>query len=919
MNYTPPTPVSPNSLPNSAYNSPYTTYSRPTHHHRKRISALRLSSDTTSTLPEYNPNSASVTPWRTVPEVTEIDDAPPGYSSDSAEEADEDTDISDAGSRSQAQRSVFVTVGFNSAPPSTSTFTSPSTPRTSRIKRGPSHRRRRSNPVNLDPQSNSDLYLDSLLERSVHALEMSNALLQSSISTKTTLSGILNQETDSEEGVRSMAHSPMPPRPGSGSGIYSLERSAQELSSRITSNRNVHETWVEDLEQISRDVDLLFSEDAQERRRNRRHGSSSSSSQGSVSASLPTTSSPLQSYRHHLTAGSSHPRSSKRATRRASLDFGSSQTHFSQSVRVEHSEQYDEMTGVPHLRYDVPDRERFVAHPPRALTQYVVVEGDVRHGHEDRNASHRHHSTEAMHARRDSDDKDKDRRNVGTTRNLMKVLHQEPESPRNDETIVLPSTLGLRVSGTHSTIRSSKQSSRSRSRSPGQTSSTVPPSASRITTKPPPSSSSHQFTRAPHAYNMLSSFVYPVSSSASIPKRSNSTSSLSRKDLQLGPRRRSANAAATERPNFESTPSKHYSIGVSKRRHSTSPAASTTSTRTSTSGSSTITAGSASRSRSQTPKPLGSGFPSLPSSSLGRRNMTPPMEASGSGGEGTGRASSEPGEESENSSDSCPTKQTILSLRKILDANPPAEPSHNDWTLISKPPRLLQQSLKVGIPVEAGTSTATASISKLFTQGVHSHEGSVTRHRNGEQRMSSFKGKGKASASNSAVPSAPATPPIISPASTPSRMNFGKSLPDFLSSSVALALGASSPLSSKPSSGSSTPVTPGHSKRISFAELPEGTQGTGPQRQSKKRKGKQTTLSRQSGIRNAKARASRKRNTGDDEGDESKGWLGWLIGISGVDNGRSDKPDDRLGKVWGGYGLASRGPGYGNGLDEWGI
>ncbi|KAE9410098.1 hypothetical protein BT96DRAFT_468183 [Gymnopus androsaceus JB14] len=90
--YTPPTPVSPNSRPVSGY-------TRPSHHYRKRISALRLSSDTTSTLPEYiptNPISTKVT------EATEIEDAPPGYP-DSAEEADEDTDLSEDDRR----KSVF--------------------------------------------------------------------------------------------------------------------------------------------------------------------------------------------------------------------------------------------------------------------------------------------------------------------------------------------------------------------------------------------------------------------------------------------------------------------------------------------------------------------------------------------------------------------------------------------------------------------------------------------------------------------------------------------------------------------------------------------------------------------------------------------------------------------------------------------
>ena len=58
--------------------------------HRKRVSALRLSSDTTLTLPEYNP----VSNWQRqqIDGETE-DDRPPEY--DSAEEADEESDPDD--------------------------------------------------------------------------------------------------------------------------------------------------------------------------------------------------------------------------------------------------------------------------------------------------------------------------------------------------------------------------------------------------------------------------------------------------------------------------------------------------------------------------------------------------------------------------------------------------------------------------------------------------------------------------------------------------------------------------------------------------------------------------------------------------------------------------------------------------------
>ncbi|KAJ3859563.1 hypothetical protein EV359DRAFT_86261 [Lentinula novae-zelandiae] len=958
--YPPSTPVSPNSRSVTANSSPYTTYTR---HHRKRISALRLSSDTTSTLPEYiptNPNIPSVAHWRTVPEATEIDDAPPGYSSDSAQEADEDTDLSDEDRRRQIQRSVFATVGIHSAPATATTFTSSPSLRASRPKRELSHRRKRSNPtLSLDPiQSNSDLYLDSLLERSVHALEMSNVLLQSSMSTKTSLSGILHQETDEDEPmVPSSAMRSSTSRSVAGSGMNSLERSARGLSARIMGGGYAHETWIEDLEQIGKDVDQLFSEEAQkerrQRNRTRRNGSQSGSSQGSISSSLPVVSStPLQSYdkfnrdRIAHSSGTSPQQHSNHAIRRTLVDLRShSQARsFSNPNRAEHSEslkRHDVMAGVPHLRYDVQDRERFISQPPRALTQYVVVKGDLTHGHEEENSFQHHRMNSSRGLNDDGNDNNSDN---GWREG---PIGQETELPKNDEDepIVLPSTLGVRSLGTYSTIRRNPQLlSRSKSSSPEQSMSrlvyhhddqlSIPSttiSTPTIVLDPSSSLPPHSSfpTRAPNAYNMLSSFVYPASSPSSnlTPKRSASSSSNSRPKGKTSPfaspwasRRSSVNSTAAERPSFGATSGTNGHGHFARRRHSTSPAASMMSNRTTcttrsggSGSSSTITAGSSSRSRSQTPKPLESG-PILTTS--GRRHMTPPLEVSsnsGSGGEGN---CSERREESDGSSDSCPTKQTILSLRKILDTHiPPEKLSSDDWTLISKPPLLLQQSSKAGVPVEAGTSNATASISKLFTRGVHSHEGSVTR-RYDEQRQSSFKGKGKATSTDSAASSAPSTPITTSrgPTLTPNKMSFDN-IPKLLGTSVALALGASSPLSSTPSSGASTPATPSHLKRISFAELPEGTQGTGSNRKSRQRKGKQKASGSRISNRNGGASYRKQSESDDDEGDEPKGWLRWLINAAGVDSGRPDKIDERLGKGWG---SASRGPGYG-GIDEWGI
>ncbi|KAG6919742.1 hypothetical protein DXG01_001576 [Tephrocybe rancida] len=191
--------------------------------HRKRTSALRLSSDTTHSLPLYV--------------ASNNDDRPPDYP-DSAEEGDADTDSSDS--------SVFLSPPLISPLPSASF-----SPRRRRFT--PTHRRRQSTTSPTDP------YLDSLLARSVHALEMSNTLLQSTMSTQTTLSTIFADSPADEV----------------------LESSARGLSMRIQ-GRDAHPKWADDLEEITRGVDGLFADE-----------SSAEPAQG-LSCSLPTASSPMK-------------------------------------------------------------------------------------------------------------------------------------------------------------------------------------------------------------------------------------------------------------------------------------------------------------------------------------------------------------------------------------------------------------------------------------------------------------------------------------------------------------------------------------------------------------------------------------------------------------------------------------------------
>ncbi|KAI0677250.1 hypothetical protein C8Q78DRAFT_1065841 [Trametes maxima] len=249
-------------------------------HHRKRLSALRLSSDSTvTTLPLY-----TSPPQRRHPDLPDIpSEQPPAYS-DSAEEADEDTDASDTDS--------FIP----SPPPSLPV--SPRPGRRFRPSRG--HRRQQS------LASASDPYLDSLLARSVHALEMSNALLQSSMSTQSSLSAVLADDAIVDR---------------------SLEQRTQLLTSRIQSNRDLHESWMDDLDKISRGVEGLVRGENDDDDDNAENGASA---EEPVSQSLPT--------------GGLEERIQRRQGRRPSRS---------------------------NLQLSAHERSSFVAPAPRALTMYI--------------------------------------------------------------------------------------------------------------------------------------------------------------------------------------------------------------------------------------------------------------------------------------------------------------------------------------------------------------------------------------------------------------------------------------------------------------------------------------------------------------------------------------------------------------------
>lgn len=209
---------------------------RPRPTHRRRFSPLSLSSDTTATLPEYTaprPLSARFP----LPDPLE---KPPDYP-DSAEEADEETD--DSVSLSPRRHRRYLT-----------------------------HSRSASNQYKKFPYANhsssiSDTYLDSLLERSVNALELSNTLLRSSMSTQSSLSTVLSPDHRAEQ---------------------VLETRARLLDNRIRNNDQFHRSWMDDLDEVAEGVEDLF--------QGEEDSTISDSRSFSVSRSLPSAIAPIHRY-----------------------------------------------------------------------------------------------------------------------------------------------------------------------------------------------------------------------------------------------------------------------------------------------------------------------------------------------------------------------------------------------------------------------------------------------------------------------------------------------------------------------------------------------------------------------------------------------------------------------------------------------
>ncbi|THH11742.1 hypothetical protein EW145_g483 [Phellinidium pouzarii] len=263
------------------------------HRHRKRASLSRLSSDTSSSLPPYRSYLPTIEPF----------EQPPDYP-DSADEADEETD----------DQSIILSPPFS--------------PVRRRLYRSTSHPR--ASNLYVNPASQSDTYLDKILERSVAALELSNALLQSSANTKSALSTVLTADSSMSDQM--------------------LDTHARGITDRIRDHSGVHDRWMDDLDELARDIEELYDDEpgpsvgrlAVPIRR--AHARAVQPDDCPISRSLPSS-------------------GLHRKQRRPSLDLQEGRKSVSEAGR---------------LRLSPRERHHFQAPPPRALTQYVSVGAGFR-------------------------------------------------------------------------------------------------------------------------------------------------------------------------------------------------------------------------------------------------------------------------------------------------------------------------------------------------------------------------------------------------------------------------------------------------------------------------------------------------------------------------------------------------------------
>jgi hypothetical protein len=299
-------------------------------HKKGRYSLARLSSDTTASLPVYSQSPHT----RSVPNLPVVDqiDPPPQYQYEA--DADEESD----GAAGSSERDVVPPL----SPSSFTTRRRRSNPSSSRANRPqPSRHRQRTSmssmsPLSLSPTrirsrsasparsaSPEDPYLDSLLARSVQALEVSNALLQSSMSTQTSFAALNANESPPLSAGPSRVMLPV------------VERS-------IPTAPKKHINWVDDMNDIEREINVLFDP----------------SSSTELSRSLPSGAGP--SPIHQRLRSHSRVRSCSSTDLRFDNAAGASAPSL--------------VEPAGELHFGVNPRSRLIAPAPRALTQYIAAD-----------------------------------------------------------------------------------------------------------------------------------------------------------------------------------------------------------------------------------------------------------------------------------------------------------------------------------------------------------------------------------------------------------------------------------------------------------------------------------------------------------------------------------------------------------------
>ncbi|KAI0032922.1 hypothetical protein K488DRAFT_85377 [Vararia minispora EC-137] len=299
-----------------------------------RYSISRLSSDTTASLPVY-----SQTPHtRSVPNLAAVDpvDPPPQYQYEA--DADEESD----GEENASGMDVVLPLS-----PSASARRRHSRPNApgSRMRRPnlAQHRQRPSvssmsslslSPIMVRsrsaspprPTSPDDPYLDALLARSVQALEMSNALLQSSMSTQTSLAALTVDDS--------------PPPSAGPSRMTSVPRPDSEHPIPVVSKKP-HD-WMGDMNDLQTGVNHLFD--------------SSWSTQ--VSRSLPGSAGPSPIRQRMQQHNRIHSCSSTDLRTGSVVDAGTSSATLQSEPAGE-------------LHFGANPRSRLISPAPRAITQFV--------------------------------------------------------------------------------------------------------------------------------------------------------------------------------------------------------------------------------------------------------------------------------------------------------------------------------------------------------------------------------------------------------------------------------------------------------------------------------------------------------------------------------------------------------------------